>query len=140
AFGDPAPGSSGKVLRLTYNDGKANRTIERPEGTTLQIGPRLTAIVPHGGGLMNLEERLAELRKHYPTGLVVLDAEFGTGNRWTSVTDLIQSAVSGDSLTVPIGHEAFGDPAPGSAGQKLKMTYADDAGFKSVTRDEGTTL
>lgn len=140
AFDDPVSGHSGKRLVATYLDGQKVVTVETPSGSTLRIGSSITSVVSVSGQLINLQERLQSLRKSRPDGLLILDAQYGAGMHWKDVTDMLQAVVSGESLSVPVGTAALGDPAPGQAGKRLKLVYAQASEIKSVEEYDGKTL
>src|SRR5262249_29996308 len=120
-LGDPLPGTV-KTLKVIYStEGLSVATAEQNEGSTLQISKSGAAAQGSGGNVAG-KARIDELRKGHPKGLLIVSARFGEGNRWADLTQMIQKAVTGDSLTVPISAAAFGDPAPGST-KRFEMTY-----------------
>ena len=125
-------------LRVTYFDGHDVKSTQTAENGTLQIGEKVTAFVRNQKGLTNVDHAVAELRKKYPSGLLVLDARWNRGNGWKDVTDDCQRLVSGNSLTIPVGTEAFGEGWSG--GSSLRMTYYDGDELKTNQVAENSTL
>ncbi len=128
-------------LALVYYEGDEVKSIVASNGSTIQIGKNLTSFVRRQDGAKNLDKYAAELRKKYPTGLIVLDARWGNDRGTKDVTDICQSAVSGDSLTVLVKGEAFGEPDNHENGfTTLTVTYMDSVGLKSRSAGYGATL
>ncbi len=138
AFGDPSPGSQQRLF-VMYHDGKEIKEVTVDDGKTLQIGPKRTSMVAVGGGLVNLDQRIAELRKKYPEGLLVLQATYGAGRR-KDVTEALQAVAGKDSLTAPVSTQAFGDPQPGASGYRLQVVYTDGKEVKDAEVEDGKTL
>jgi hypothetical protein len=139
AFGDPAPSQGNKTLIITYDDGTELKTDELPENSTLQIGKVKVPVLAKNGTLIDLRARYAEYSQRLHCSFVVLSARYGEGNGWVDVTDMAQSAVSGDSMTLPVSAQAFGNPRPGGFSH-LEISYSPD-GKQFITRKSfGPTL
>ncbi|HVX84586.1 MAG TPA: hypothetical protein VH253_07200 [Phycisphaerae bacterium] len=144
----PIAGQQRKTLILSYTLDGVAKTAQFRGQTDASIGPpdALTAdpspargadhTITRDGKTIHLDQRLAELRKKYPTGLIVLDARFGADVRWKDVTDQLQQMVNGNGLAVFVGHETFGEVA-GGAIQELQIWYAVGNDIKYQKADEG---
>ncbi len=137
-FGDPR--NRDGQLRVVYHDGKALKEVELPVGKTIQIGNRRTSVVGSQGELINVEQRVAELRKVHPEGLLILDAKFGHEGRYMDITDRVQDRVKGMTLSVQASTETFGDPRPGGGYKEIEVTYYDGEKVITTRTPNGSTL
>jgi hypothetical protein len=138
AFGDP--GNRDCHLRVVYHDGKAMKEVELPSGKTIQVGNRRTSIVGPQGGLINLDQRIAELRKAHPDSLLIIDAKFGHNGQYMDITDRVQDRVKGMTVSVKASTEEFGDPRPGSVDKEIEVTYFDGEKVVTTQMPNGGTL
>jgi clan AA aspartic protease (TIGR02281 family) len=139
---DPAPKMDKKTLRLVYWDGAEIKQIRLAQHADLDLAPRGTG----GGGAANapaaagakpadppksLPQRLAEARKRHPEGLVIAQALWGGQDEWKDVTDVLQAAVTCDTLGFTITPAVFGDAGSG-IGKQLSASYFDGEQIVSI--------
>jgi hypothetical protein len=136
AFGEK--NGAGTRLEITYFDGKRVSREVVNDGATLQIGSQQTSVVRPGKTIESVKSVLEEIRKTQPTGIAVICATWGN-DRWRKdETEVCRSVVSGDSLTVPVSGQAFGEKD--DEWTDLKILYQDGKELKSETIKHGATL
>jgi hypothetical protein len=94
------------------------------QGPSPTGGAVLTRKIDGGGHSINLKwEGQAELTQPPNSGdkLTVLKAEYGVGDQWADVTELVRGSVKQDRLNFRPG-PGMPDPAPGR-GKSVKVTY-----------------
>ena len=75
AFGEPDHWNS--LLRIVFSNGTGIKSEALEEGVTLQVGGKVTSFIRYSKGLRSVDVTSAELRKAHPTGLLILDAQWG---------------------------------------------------------------
>lgn len=119
-LGDPLPGVQ-KTLRVRYQwRGRvqtdnfvdlAQVRLGNPSGFGGNPGMR-----PGGGGI-------GSARMMGRRDLVIVKAEYGTGNRWMDVTQMVGNQVNGAAIRMQVNNQTMGgDPAPANPKQ-LRVTY-----------------
>ncbi len=131
AFGRGASRNDDK-LEVTYSpEGTEVRTVSQQAGSTLQIGKTKVPVLAQDGGLVNLREVYARDSERLKSQLVIFSARFGVGDRRDEYKDLIQSAVTDNSLTLPVKFKTF-NVHPTGATFDLDICYSTD-GKKFIT-------
>jgi hypothetical protein len=103
AGGDPAPNVP-KTLQVTYNWQGRPYTNLLPEGQWLRLPDMAGQVAP-------------------VPALRIVSAQYGLGNRVMDVTNLLNSRIAGDRLTMPVNNNTMGgDPAKGGDKQ-LYVVY-----------------
>ncbi len=128
---DPAPRVH-KQLQITYKLNGQQKSVTFQGQTQAHIGTTVQDTA--------LAQKLAALRKDHPTGLLIVDAQYGTDGHWADVTGPLQSVVWHDSLTVKVADDAFGDVAPNRDKELRIATDDGKTGLKNQTVPAGQTL
>lgn len=92
--------------------------------TSSERSAALTRKIYGGGHTINLKWQGEAQLTESPLArgkLTILNAEYGVGDQWADVTDLVSSAVKQDRLSFRPG-PGLPDPAPGK-GKSLRVTY-----------------
>jgi hypothetical protein len=140
ALGNSAQGQHNAVTIVYATAGDDTiAQIDKPDGSVVQIGRQLTAIKSISGAIIAVQSKVVELRKTYPTGLLILDARFGANAKWADVTAKVQGMVKGNNLSVPATTATFGDPIFGTVKQMMITGYDGQNTF-SITGGENSTL
>ena len=137
-LGDPLPGVQ-KTLRVRYVWRGRMQTDNFPDLAQVRLGNpsgfggvRPGGNPPGNSGIFGGNRQGREL--------TIVRAEYGTGNRWMDVTNLLAGQINGSSLRLTVNNQTMGgDPAPANP-KSLRVTYSWRGAERLVTVPENSDL
>jgi hypothetical protein len=131
--GDPAEGDH-KVLEVDWDSGNGRQRTRISEGDYLNLSASASGYGTDGGG-------------GYPnggygrySGLRIIRARYGAGNRWRDVTNILQNLASNNSINIKVNNTNLGgDPAEGDQ-KVLEVDWESSNGPQSTRVMEGDYL
>ncbi|WP_031499643.1 hypothetical protein [Bryobacter aggregatus] len=126
---DPLPGVQ-KTLRIRYSYQGRMRTESFPDLANVRLGnpSRDFSRGNNAGGRFNRG------------GLAITRAEYGAGNRWADVTNLVSRSMQGGGVRMNVTNETMGgDPAPANL-KSLRVEYRYEGQQRNLTVPEGGQL